>query len=151
LSTITANLNLRYNIQPGFFATLQGNITSDKSRSDTYVSPLSGVYSLVTNPSDKGMYSINSSDYYSFYLRPTLNYTTSFDEEGSALTLNAGGEIRGEEADPYGFSATGFFSDKLNDVGFASRFVDGTAPVGEATETTGVAGFVAGDINYKSR
>lgn len=151
LSTLTANLNLRYNIKPGFFATLQGNITSDNSRSDTYVSPLSGEYSLVTNPSDKGRYTISSNDFYSFYLRPTLNFTTSFDQDGSALTLNAGGEIRGEKADPYGFTATGFFSDKLNDVGFASRFQEGSAPVGEATESTGLAGFVAGNINYKSR
>lgn len=151
LTSIIASLNIRYNIREGLYATLQGSVTSNKSRNDAYISPLSNTFALITNPSDKGRYTITTNDYSSFYLRPIISFTTKLDNDGSAFTLNAGGEIRGEESNPYGFSATGFFSDKLSDIGFASQFQEGTAPFGEATKASGLAGFVAGNINYKSK
>ena len=38
------------------------------------------------------------------------------------LSANLGGEIREGNSFPYSFSATGFFSDKLIDPTFASRY-----------------------------
>lgn len=148
LKTISANVNLRWNIVPGLFATGRATINSNDGRNDVFISPESNAFVGAT---DKGLYTVNTTNDFNYVANTGLNYIKNLDESGSVITVNLGGEVRRSETDPYGFSATGFFSDKLADLAFASKFTEGSSPSGIPTESSGVAAFAAVNGMYKSR
>lgn len=148
LQTLNANLNLRWNIRPGLFATGSATVNSNDGRGDMFRSPESTIYD---NLSDKGIYRVNNTKDFDYVTKAGLNYVKNLDDLGSMVTVNFGGEARKEKTDPYSFSATGFFSDKLPNLSFASKFTEGSRPEGIPTESTGAAGFGAINAIYKSR
>ncbi len=135
-------------MKPGLFATGRATINSNDGRGDLFISPESNSFIGFV---DKGLYTINTTKDFDYVANLGVNYIKNLDESGSIITLNLGGEIRKEDTNPYGFSATGFFSDKLANLAFASKFIEGSSPTGEPTESAGVAAFAAVNAMYKSR
>ena len=119
---LTASLDLRWNIKPGLYATANGNISSNDTRSDSFISPNSNSFVSQTDPAKKGSYALNASDDFNYYLKGAINYNKNLDESGSMVTFNVGGEVRKNSTDPYGFVAEGFFNDMLTDLSFATSF-----------------------------
>lgn len=145
------SLNFRWNIKDGFFVTTAGNIEGVDYRNDDFTSPNSYSFRAETDPDKRGEYSISSSERFRYYLKGALNFSKNLDDLGSMITINAGGEVRKEEINPYGFSAVGFFNDDLKHPAFASQYPEGERPTGEGIESSAVAAFSALNIIYRGR
>ena len=148
--SLNASLNLRWNIIKGLYLTTNGNISTGDSRSDRYVSPESQRFADVKNE-QKGTYSISANNTVNYFWRGGLNFNKSLDTEGSMISLNAGGELRKTESDPYSFSGEGFFNDMLTYPSFASQYPTGSRPSGQGVETSSVGFYGAGNVSFRNR
>lgn len=147
----TINASVRWNVMKGFFISASGNISSFESRSDNYTSPLSYLYSGISDPSQKGLYTIASSESTSYSGRLTFNFNRNLDEMGSMFSINAGGEINRDKNSPYSFEAQGFLNDRLTDVTFAHQYPLNSHPNGQSDESARVAFISMANIIYRGR
>lgn len=148
---LVTSLNLRWNIMPGLYMTGFGSLNSSDARQDQYISPLSNTFFAIADPSQKGSYTIGSTESSSYLVRGTVNYSKDFDGAGSMVTLNLGGEIRESSTLPYTFSVVGFFNDKLTDPTFAAGFPAGSRPGGVSSESATAALTSSFNAIYKNR
>lgn len=149
--TLTASLNVRWNVMDGFYVTAFGSVESSDYRSDNYKSPYSSFFQYVTDLTEKGYYSVNTTSGSAYYGKITANYIKAFDDKGTMLTVNAGGELRKEDSYPQGYTVYGFFDDNLTDPTFAHGFLDGATATGESSESSSVAFVSAANFTFRNR
>ncbi len=148
--SLMGSLDIRWNIRKGLYVTSNANISTSDSRRDRYISPDSKTFDD-SNDGIKGSYSINASNNVNYLWRTGINCSLNLDTEGSIVTLNAGGELRKREEDPYGFSGVGFYSDRLNYPAFAAQYPEGGRPSGEGSTVTSIGAYGAGSVSFRQR
>lgn len=149
--TQQVSLDVRYNIKPNFFITAQGSYNTSRGTSDVFRSPDSHDFKNVTNISQKGKYTLGNTGSDQWAAKLVGNYIHSFDNDGTMLTLNLGGEIKRSKSTSSTLVATGFLSDEQNDIAYATTYPDGGKPSGSEDLSASLGGFLAANFMWKNR
>ena len=144
--TETVSLDARYNFKPNLYVTAQGSYTSARGRSDVFKSPDSNDYAGVANLTQRGDYKLTNTKNDSWTAKLVGNWINSFDDRGTMLTLNVGGEIKHEDASSVLTAGTGFLSDELADLAYASAYPTGSYPSGSESLASSVGVFAAANF-----
>lgn len=135
--TFTNTLSLRWAILKGLYFTGNASYTLSDEKSDKYVSPDDSEFALETDASKKGRYDVSGSKSNNWQVQGTLNYSLSLDENGTLLSVHAGGSANQNQGNSYSFSGIGFSKNRLNDLNFAQSYpVDGRPSGGESYGAT---------------
>lgn len=145
------SLDVRYNIKPNFFITAQGSYNTNRGTSDVFRSPDSHDFKNVTNISQKGKYTLGNTGSDQWAAKLVGNYIHNFDNDGTMLTLNLGGEIKRSKSTSSTLVATGFLSDEQNDIAYATTYPDGGKPSGSEDLSASLGGFLAANFMWKNR
>ena len=140
-----------YNIKPNFFITAQGSYNTSRGTSDVFRSPDSHDFKNVTNISQKGKYTLGNTGSDQWAAKLVGNYIHNFDNDGTMLTLNLGGEIKRSKSTSSTLVATGFLSDEQNDIAYATTYPDGGKPSGSEDLSASLGGFLAANFMWKNR
>ena len=111
-----------------------------------FTSPESNTYANVTNLTQRGNYSLTNTKDDSWSAKLVGNWIKTFDDRGTMLTLNAGGEIKHEDASSVLTQGTGFLSDDLADLAYASAYPTGSYPTGSESLASSVGWFAAANF-----
>lgn len=149
--TQQVSLDVRYNIKPNFFITAQGSYNTSRGTSDVFRSPDSHDFKNVTNISQKGSYTLGNTGSDQWAAKLVGNYIHNFDNDGTMLTLNLGGEIKRSKSTSSTLVATGFLSDEQNDIAYATTYPDGGKPSGSEDLSASLGGFLAANFMWKNR
>lgn len=149
--TQQVSLDVRYNIKPNFFITAQGSYNTSRGTSDVFRSPDSHDFKNVTNISQKGKYTLGNTGSDQWAAKLVGNYIHNFDNDGTMLTLNLGGEIKRSKSTSSTLVATGFLSDEQNDIAYATTYPDGGKPSGSEDLSASLGGFLAANFMWKDR
>lgn len=151
--TRTENLSVdvRYNFMPNLYVTAQGAYSSARGTSDKFVSPKSNNYYATTVLSQKGSYTLGNNGSDSWSGKIVGNYIHNFDKEGTMLTLNLGGELKRTDTYSRLLTATGFLSDDMTDIVYATAYPEGAYPTGSEDVATSMGVFVAGNFVWRNR
>lgn len=149
--TQQVSLDVRYNIKPNFFITAQGSYNTSRGTSDVFRSPDSHDFKNVTNISQKGKYTLGNTGSDQWAAKLVGNYIHNFDNDGTMLTLNLGGEIKRSKSTSSTLVATGFLSDDQNDIAYATTYPDGGKPSGSEDLSASLGGFLAANFMWKNR
>ena len=149
--TQQVSLDVRYNIKPNFFITAQGSYNTSRGTSDVFRSPDSHDFKNVTNISQKGKYTLGNPGSDQWAAKLVGNYIHNFDNDGTMLTLNLGGEIKRSKSTSSTLVATGFLSDEQNDIAYATTYPDGGKPSGSEDLSASLGGFLAANFMWKNR
>lgn len=148
--TQSVSLDLRYNFKPNLYVTAQGSYTTSTGRSDIFTSPASNSYknSIATQ---RGSYELGnlSTDNYSGKI--IGNWIHNFDKEGTMFTLNLGWEIKRNKSTSSYLTGSGFLSDDLADIAYATTYSTNSLPYGGEDLSTSVGGFAAANFIWKNR
>lgn len=145
------SLDARYNIKPNFYITAQGAYNTSTGRSDEFISPESNKYASTTVLSAKGYYGLSNTKDDSWSAKLIGNYIQNFDDEGTMLTLNLGGELKHENASSSLLEGTGFLSDDLADIAYATSYPTNSRPQGSQSLSSSVGAFLAANFMWKNR
>ncbi len=148
---LTASLNLRWNIRPGFYISGIGSLSQMNSGSDSYTSPESQIYASQPDPMLRGYYNLSRSSSFNYNFRLNANYNYAFDDEGTLLTLNAGGEASRNSSIPYSFSTVGFFNDALTEPSFGLAYPDTKSGGSNSSESSSVGLVTGANFIVKNR
>lgn len=149
--TQQVSLDVRYNIKPNFFITAQGSYNTSRGTSDVFRSPDSHDFKNETNISQKGKYTLGNTGSDQWAAKLVGNYIHNFDNDGTMLTLNLGGEIKRSKSTSSTLVATGFLSDEQNDIAYATTYPDGDKPLGSEDLSASLGGFLAANFMWKNR
>lgn len=149
--TQQVSLDVRYNIKPNFFITAQGSYNTSRGTSDVFRSPDSHDFKNVTNISQKGKYTLGNTGSDQWAAKLVGNYIHNFDNDGTMLTLNLGGEIKRSKSTSSTLVAAGFLSDEQNDIAYATTYPDGGKPSGSEDLSASLGGFLAANFMWKNR
>ena len=149
--TQQVSLDVRYNIKPNFFITAQGSYNTTRGTRDVFRSPDSHDFKNVTNISQKGKYTLGNTGSDQWAAKLVGNYIHNFDNDGTMLTLNLGGEIKRSKSTSSTLVATGFLSDEQNDIAYATTYPDGGKPSGSEDLSASLGGFLAANFMWKNR
>ena len=149
--TQQVSLDVRYNIKPNFFITAQGPYNTSRGTSDVFRSPDSHDFKNVTNISQKGKYTLGNTGSDQWAAKLVGNYIHNFDNDGTMLTLNLGGEIKRSKSTSSTLVATGFLSDEQNDIAYATTYPAGGKPSGSEDLSASLGGFLAANFMWKNR
>ncbi len=145
------SLDARYNFRPNFYVTAQGSYTTQKGTSDNYISPLSNNYSGTTLLNQKGYYGLGNNGADSWAAKVVANYIHQFDDNGTMLTLNLGGELKHAKSYNRLLAGTGFLSDDMADISYATAYPTGSHPSGTEEVSSSVGAFAAANIVWMNR
>ena len=145
------SLDVRYNIKPNFFVTAQGSYNTSRGTSDVFISPDSHEFVNTTTLSQKGRYTLGNTGSDQWAGKIVGNYIHNFDNDGTVLTLNLGGEIKKNKSTNSYLVATGFLSNDQNDLAYATAYPDGYTPSGSEDLSTSMGGFLAANFMWKNR
>lgn len=144
--TETITLDARYNFKPNLYVTAQGSYSSARGRSDVYRSPDSNTYANVTTLTQKGDYKLTNTKDDSWSAKLVGNWLNTFDDKGTMLTLNLGAEIKHQDASSVLTEGTGFLSDDLADLAYATAYPTGSYPSGSESLASSVGAFAAANF-----
>lgn len=88
------SLDARYNFRPNLYVTAQGSYSTSRGTTDHYISPESNLYASTTALNQKGSYQLGNQGTDEWATKLVGNWIHSFDDEGTMLTVNVGGEIK---------------------------------------------------------
>jgi len=145
------SLDVRYNFKPNLYVTAQGSYTTSRGTSDDFVSPESNTFATVTSLSQKGSYQLGNNGDDSWSTKIVGNWIHNFDKDGTMFTLNLGGELKHSDSYTRYLNATGFLSDDLSDIVYATNYPNGQYPSGSEDVTSSVGVFAAANFIYKNR
>ena len=145
------SLDARYNFKPNLYITAQGSYTTSRSTYDDFTSPESNAYTSTTNLAQRGSYMLGNLGGDDWSAKLIGNWIHSFDDEGTMFTLNLGGEIKHSDSYARYLYATGFLSDELSDIAYATSYPNGNVPSGSEDVTASVGAFVAANFIWKNR
>lgn len=149
--TQTVSLDARYNFKPNLYVTAQGAYTTVRGTSDNFISPESNLYATTTSLAQKGSYQLGNNGNEEWAFKAVGNWIHSFDTDGTMLTLNLGGEIKRSRSYTRFLSATGFLSDDLADIVYATNYPSGMMPGGSESVAASVGVFAAANFVWKNR
>lgn len=145
------SLDARYNFKPNFYVTAQGSYSTTKGTSDHFISPRSNRYSGTTILSQKGYYGLGNNGTDSWAAKVVANYIHQFNDDGTMLTLNVGGELKHAKSYNRMLVGTGFLSDDLADIAYATAYPTGSSPTGSEEVSSSVGAFAAANFVWMNR
>lgn len=149
--TQNISLDARYNFKPNLYVTAQGSYVTSRGTSDKFISPESNKYASTTVLTQKGSYELGNEGTEEWAAKMVGNWIHSFDDEGTMFTLNLGGEIKRSRAYDRKLTASGFLSDDLADIVYATSYPDGQTPTGTESIAASVGAFAAANFVWKNR
>lgn len=149
--TESISLDARYNFKPNFYVTAQGSYSTTRGTSDNFISPLSNNYSSTTQLNQRGYYGLGNNGSDSWAAKLVANYIHQFDSDGTMLTLNLGGEVKHSDSFSRLLAGTGFLSDDLSDIAYATAYPNGTHPSGAEEVSSSVGAFAAANFVWRNR
>ena len=149
--TQTISLDARYNFKPNLYVTAQGAYTTARGTSDVFLSPSSNAFASTTVLSQKGQYTLGNTGTDDWSAKLVGNWIHNFDTDGTMLTLNLGGEIKRSDSYSRTLVATGFLSDDLADIAYATSYSNNVPPSGSESLSASVGAFAAANFVWKNR
>lgn len=145
------SLDLRYNFKPTLYITAQGAYSSVRGTSDAFKSPDSNLYLSTTDNTARGSYLLGNTGSENWTAKAVGNWIISFDKDGTMLTTNVGGEIKRQRSFSRYIRATGFLSDGLADINYATGYPADSRPGGSEDIATSVGTFASSNFVWKMR
>lgn len=149
--TQNVSLDVRYNFKPNLYVTAQGSYSTTRGQSDKYTSPDSNYFANETNLSQKGYYQLGNVGADNWSGKVVGNWIHSFDKEGTMSTVNLGWEIKRNKKTTSYMTGSGFLSDELADIAYATSYYNNQLPQGKEDLSTSVGGFAAVNFMWKNR
>lgn len=145
------SLDARYNFKPTLYVTAQGSYSTSRSQSDNFISPESNIFASTTSLTQKGSYQLGTLGTDDWAFKLVGNWIHNFDNEGTMFTLNVGGEIKHSDSWTHYLTASGFLSNDLADLAYASSYSDSNLPGGNESVAASVGVFGAANFIWKNR
>lgn len=149
--TENVSLNVRYNFKPNLYITAQGSYSTSKGTSDVFVSPDSNSFTDATPLDQRGSYTLGNLSTDDWNAKVVGNWIHKFDDEGTMSTLNLGWEIHRDKSTTSYLTGSGFLSDELDDISYASTYSTSLLPHGGEDLSTSVGGFAAANFIWRNR
>lgn len=149
--TQNVSLDVRYNFKPNLYITAQGTYSTSKGTSDDFKSPDSNFFAQEAPPSQKGSYRLGNLGTDNWSGKIIGNWIHNFDKEGTMLTLNLGWEVKRNKSTSSYLTGSGFLSDDLADISYATTYSTSELPNGGEELSTSVGGFAAANFIWKNR
>lgn len=144
--SISNSIDARWEISKDLIATSKITYNYRFSSSDKYVSPDHSDYINMGSLNSRGRYTASSSNGSSYNIRVGLNYRILFNE-GSAIRINAGGEIQENTTDSHSTIGKGFKKDWMSALKFAQ--ISESSGIENINSSVGVYGAL--NMTYKHR
>jgi TonB-linked SusC/RagA family outer membrane protein len=149
--TESISLDGRYDFKPTLYVTGQVAYSTSRGTSDEFKSPESNTYANTTDLTKKGYYQLGNTGSTDWSAKLVGNWINKFDDKGTMLTLNLGGEIKKSDSYSRYLTASGFLSDELSDIAYASAYSSSSMPGGSESLSTSVGAFAAANFIYRNR
>lgn len=149
--TQNVSLDVRYNFKPNLYITAQGTYSTSKGTSDEFKSPDSNYFASDAPLNQKGSYTLGNLGADNWSGKIIGNWIHNFDREGTMLTLNLGWEVKRNKSTSSYLTGSGFLSDDLADISYATTYSTSQLPHGGEDLSTSVGGFVAANFIWKNR
>lgn len=149
--TQNVSLDVRYNFKPNLYITAQGAYSTSTGRSDVFRSPDSNYFSAATALDQRGSYTLGNLGADNWSGKIIGNWIHNFDKEGTMFTLNLGWEVKRNKSTSSYLTGSGFLSDDLNDISYATTYSIQELPSGGEDLSTSVGGFAAANFIFKNR
>ena len=149
--TQNVSLDVRYNFRPNIYVTAQGSYSTTRGTSDRFFSPDNTQFAFVTELGQKGYYLKGNNTADNWAGKVVGNWVQPFDKDGTMMTLNLGWEIKKQKSTGSQLAASGFLSDDLNDLAYATNYYNTILPNGNEDLATSVGGFAAANFIFKNR
>lgn len=143
------NFDFEWYIIDGLRLTGRFAYTYGVTHSDVFLSPKSSRFDDTMNDADKGSYDYNSSISQSIDGNFVLNGWKSLGKH--MVTLVVGMNMQGNKDESKSFTATGFLSDKLTNMGFAQQYQEGSKPQSTVDQDRMIGFFVNASYAYDNR
>lgn len=149
--TQNVSLDIRYNFKPNLYITAQGAYSTSRGTSDDFKSPASNSFAEVSQLDQKGSYTLGNIGYDNWNAKVIGNWIHDFDKSGTMFTLNVGWEARRNKSFNSYLTGSGFLSDELSDISYATTYSTASLPNGGEDLSTSVGGFVAANFMLKNK
>lgn len=149
--TQNVSLDVRYNFKPNLYVTAQGAYSTSKGTSDIFKSPDSNYFPDATPLNQRGSYQLGNIGTDNWSAKVVGNWIHNFDKEGTMSTLNLGWEIKRNKTNSSYLTGSGFLSDDLADLSYASSYSANELPYGGEDLSTSIGGFAAANFIWKNR
>ena len=149
--TQNVSLDIRYNFKPNLYITAQGAYSTSRGTSDDFKSPASNSFADVSQLDQKGTYTLGNIGYDNWNAKVIGNWIHDFDKAGTMFTLNVGWEARRNKSFNSYLTGSGFLSDELSDISYATTYSTAKLPNGGEDLSTSVGGFVAANFMLKNK
>lgn len=148
--TQNVSLDIRYNFKPNLYVTAQGAYSTSRATSDEFVSPDSNTFAGA-QLDQKGSYQLGNLGTDNWSAKVIGNWVHHFDKDGTMFTLNLGWEARRNKSTSSYLTGSGFLSDALADISYATTYSTNLLPYGGEDLSTSVGGFAAANFIWKNR
>lgn len=125
--TQNVSLDVRYNFKPNLYVTAQGTYSTSKGTSDVFKSPDSNFFGGSTPLNQKGSYTLGNLGTDNWSAKVVGNWIHNFDNDGTMFTLNLGWEAKRNKTTSSYLTGSGFLSDDLADISYATTYSTGSA------------------------
>lgn len=149
--TQNVSLDVRYNFKPNLYITAQGSFSTSRGTSDDFKSPDSNYFANETQLNQKGYYRVGNLGTDNWSAKVIGNWIHNFDNDGTMFTLNLGWEAKRNKTTSGYLVGSGFLSDDLADIAYATSYYNEQLPSGGEDLSTSVGGFAAANFILKNR
>lgn len=149
-TSFSNSTDLRWDISKLWRVTGHFNITSQLGYNDRFLSPDSRVFKSETDLSKKGQLTKRETRGHSYTGNLQGAFNKTF-EEGTLLSVNAGGEINYSKNRSESYQALGFFNDRLSFVSQAAGYPTSLTPYGSQGESSSLGVFVNSTFSWRNR
>ena len=149
--TQNVSLDVRYNFKPNLYVTAQGTYSTSKGTSDAFKSPDSNAFTADAPLTSRGSYTLGNLGTDNWSAKVVGNWIHNFDKDGTMFTLNLGWELKRQKSTSSYLTGSGFLSDELADISYASTYSTSQLPYGGEDLATSVGGFAAANFIWKNR
>lgn len=144
------DFDARWNLSKQWRVSSHWNLTLNNGTNDNYRSPLSGSFKTVTDIASKGSMEIANTRGITYSGNLVVSYNKLLSNE-SLISVNTGANINHVDLNTSSFSGTGFYSDALRSINFASSYPIGGRPIGSQNLNADVGGFLNMNYMFKNR
>ncbi|WP_439183865.1 SusC/RagA family TonB-linked outer membrane protein [Carboxylicivirga taeanensis] len=143
-TAIQDNFNIDWNFAENFRLRGRLSYTKQLNKTKVYRSPFSTDFSNTPELEKKGRYTVMNSEEHNFDSNITLSYNKIWEKH--VVNLGVGSNVRAQEIEGEGFTATGFINDDMNYIEYASQYEENGKPDGISDKSRMVGFF--GNLNY---
>lgn len=147
---LRSNTQVRYDILPGFQASVTFGVNRKNYTMDTYYPPSHKRFETQTELDQKGSFARGTREEQEWQLRGMLNYAKTF-RERHMVTVGVSGELAQSESDYVNWTATGFMTDNLDHPGMSLGYPSTGKVSGSNSMTRRVSTSVSANYYFDTR